>query len=188
MTRAFTTEPVDRVLVDHLIDLARRGPAAGNTAGLDWLVLTGADEVGSYWDTTLPPARRAGFAWPNLLDAPVLVIPWVDPEAYVARYAEPDKAHTSLGGDAGDWMVPYWFVDGGAAAMTVLLGAEDAGLGALLFGLFEHEDALRERFGVPAGRRAIGAIALGHRAPGDPSRSAARGRPPLERVLHRGVW
>ena len=188
MTRAFTTQPVDRAIVDHLIDLARRGPTAGNTAGLDWLVLATIDEVGAYWDTTLPLERRNDFPWPRLLDAPVLIIPWVDPEAYVARYAEPDKVLTGLGGAAGDWMVPYWFVDGGAAAMTLLLGAEDAGLGALLFGLFEHEDAVRARFGVPASRRAVGAIALGHRAPDCPSLSARRGRPRADQIVHRGVW
>ncbi len=187
MTRAFTTEAVDASVVDGLIDLARRGPTAGNTAGIEWLVLSGTDQVGAYWDTTLPPEARADFAWPGLLVAPVLLIPWVDPMAYVHRYAEADKTHTALGGAEGDWTVPYWFVDGGAATMTVLLGAEDAGLGALLFGLFEHEDVVRDLFGVPAGRRAVGVIAIGHRAKHRPSQSTARGRPSLERVVHRGA-
>lgn len=188
MTRAFTPEPVDSATVEQLVDLARRAPSAGNTAGTEWLLLIGAEEVARYWDVTLPIDRRGGFPWPGLLDAPALVIPWVDPAAYVARYGEPDKARTGLGDGASAWPVPYWFVDGGAAVMALLLAAEDTGLGALFFGLFEHEDAVRERFGVPAGRRAVGVVALGHRAPDRPSGSAARGRPPLDAVVHRARW
>ena len=60
MTRAFTTETVSSDVVDDILDLARRSPAAGNTAALDFLVLEGPDQVGRYWDTTLPADRRDG--------------------------------------------------------------------------------------------------------------------------------
>ncbi len=84
--------------------------------------------------------------------------------------------------------MPYWFVDGGAAVMTLLLGAEDRGLGALLFGLFEHEDAVRARFGVPEAWRAVGTVAIGHQAPERRSNSAQRRRPGMDEVVHRGAW
>ena len=187
MTRAFRPDHLDPAVVDGLLDLARRGPSAGNTAGTEFLVLEG-DQTAAYWDVTLTAARRATFPWPGLLDVPVLVVPYVEPRAYVARYAEDDKAHTGLGSAADAWPVPYWFVDGGAAAQTILLGAADIGLGALLFGQFDHEPAVRERFGVPPDRRAVGTIALGHPAPDRPSRSAQRGRRPLEQLIHRGGW
>ena len=188
MTRAFRDDPLDPAVVDGLLDLARRGPSAGNTGGPEFLVLEGRVQTSTYWDVTLPPSRRHSFPWPGLLRAPVLIVPWVDPAAYVARYAEPDKLHTGLGEAADDWPVPYWFVDGGAAVQTILLGAADLGLGALRFWLFDHEAAVRDRFGVPPSRRAVGTIALGHPAPDRPSRSAGRGRPPLGRVIHRGGW
>lgn len=188
MTRAFTSAPVAAPVVDELLDLARRGPAAGNTAGIEWLVLDRPEDVRAYWDTTLPADRRAAFPWPRLLDAPVLVIPWVEAGAYVARYAEEDKVATGLGRGEEAWPVPYWFVDGGAAVMTLLLGAEDRGLGALLFGLFEHEDAVRARFGVPEAWRAVGTVAIGHPARERRSSSAGRGRPALDEVVHRGSW
>ncbi len=187
MTRAFSSDPLDSEVVEELIDLARRAPSAGNTAALEWLVLDTAADVSAYWDTTLAPGRRAGFAWPHLLSAPVIVVAWVDPWAYPARYSEADKAHTSLGESLDAWPVPYWFVDGGAAVQTLLLAAQDAGLGALFFGLFEHEAAVRERFGVPSSFRAIGAVALGHRAPDRPSQSRRRRRG-LDEVIHRGRW
>ena len=189
MTRNFLSTPLDRAVVDHLLDRARRAPSAGNTASTQFLVLDTPDAVAAYWDTTLPVERRASFAWPGLLEAPVLIVPWVDPAAYVARYAEPDKAHTGLGDAAADWPVPYWFVDGGAAVMSILLGAEAEGLGALLFGLFEHESAVRRRFGVPDRLRAVGAVALGHGAPDErASASARRPRRRLDEVVHRGAW
>ena len=187
MVRSFTADPVAPGVVDGILDLARRGPSAGKTASLDFLVLEG-DQTARYWNTTLAAADRSGFPWPRLLDAPVLIVVYVEPDAYVRRYAEPDKAATGLGDDEGAWHVPYWWVDAGAAAMTVLLAVEAAGLGALLFGLFEHEAAVAAEFGVPDGRRAIGAIAIGHPAPDRPSVSADRRRGSFDEVVHRGGW
>lgn len=188
MTRAFSTDPVAVEIVEELIDLARRAPSAGNASALEWLVLDTAPDVSAYWDTTLPSDRRAAFAWPSLLSAPVIVIPWVDPQVYLDRYNEPDKAHTSLGESLDAWPVPYWFVDGGAAVQTLLLAAQDVGLGALFFGLFDHESVVRERFGVPPSFRAMGAVALGHRCADRLSRSQRRRRRPLGEVIHRGKW
>ena len=187
MTRSFTDEPVAAEVVDLVLDLARRGPSAGKTASLDFLVLEGT-QTARYWDTTLPPAKRPAFPWPGLLDAPVLIIPWVEPAAYVRRYSEADKVSTGLGAGEDAWDVPYWWVDGGAATMTLLLAVEAVGLGALLFGLFGHEDAVRRAFGVPDAMRAIGGIAIGHAAPDRPSVSARRKRSTFDRVVHRGVW
>ncbi|MCU0273567.1 MAG: nitroreductase family protein [Acidimicrobiales bacterium] len=187
MCRAFEPASVDPEVVDGLIDLARRHPAAGNSAAASFLVLEGP-ETADYWAVTLAPERRASFPWPGLLDAPVLVVVLVDPTAYVARYAEPDKARTGLGVSTADWPVPYWFVDGGMAAQNLLLAAADAGLGACFFGLFDHERSVLETFGVPEAMRAVGTVAIGHPAADRPSRSAGRGRPPLAQVLHRGRW
>ena len=189
MCRDFDGTPVPPEVVEAVVRAATRAPSAGNTHALDVVVLRG-DETRAYWDTTLPAGRRGSFPWPGLLRAPVLALPYVDPEAYVRRYAEEDKAHAGLGGSTGDWPVPYWFVDGGAAVMAMLLAAADAGLGALLFGQFGHEEALRARLGVPPGRRALGTVALGHPGPdaGRRAASAARGRPDLDEVLHHGRW
>jgi nitroreductase len=188
MVRDFLPEPVEPALVDGLIDMARRAPSAGNSQGWAFLVLEGADVV-RYWDTTLPPERRGAFPWPGLLRAPVLVLPCAHADAYVARYGEVDKARTGLGAATGAWSVPYWLVDTAMAAMTILLGAVDAGLGACFFGIFEHEAAVRAAFGIPDAYQPIGTIALGRPAPDQrPSRSAGRPRPPLDAVLHRGRW
>ena len=187
MVRAFTDQPVAPALVDELIDLARRAPSAGNTQPWHFVVLEGADTA-RLWDVTLPPERRSGFRWQALLSAPAVVVPVIDPDAYVQRYAEGDKAATGLGEGAAAWSVPYWWVDGGMAVHGLLLAAVDAGLGALFFGLFDHEAPVLAALGVPAGHRALGAVALGWPADDDePGRSAGRRRPPLDAVVHRGA-
>ena len=188
MVRSFDPAPVAPAVVDGLLDLARRVPSAGNSQALAFVVLEGADTT-RLWDVTLPPERRATFRWRGLLDAPVVVVPVVEPAAYPRRYAEPDKAASGLGAATDDWPVPYWWVDGGMAVQNLLLAAVDAGLGALFYGLFGHEDAALAALGVPPGWRALGAVALGHPAGDDePGRSAGRGRPPLSAVVHRGGW
>jgi len=189
MVRSFTDEPVDPQLLDQLLADALRAPSAGNSQGRDLVVLEGPEQTARFWDITLPAPRRERFAWPGLLRAPVLVLPFADPDRYVARYAEPDKARTGLGEGDEAWPVPYWTVDTAFVVMSLLHGVVDAGLGALFFGIFRGEEVLRERLGVPPGRRAIGAIAIGHPDGGDRAgRSAGRPRRPLDEVVHRGEW
>ena len=188
MVRAFTDEPVAATVVDDLCDLARRAPSAGNTQATAFLVLDEPDPVARYWEATLSAERRATFRWPGLLAAPVLVLVAVRPEAYVERYAEPDKAATRRGEGEHRWPVPYWWVDAGASIEHLLLGAVDAALGACLFGAFDHERAVATAFGVPAGWRLVATIALGHPAPDEPGRSAHRARRPLDEVIHRNRW
>lgn len=187
MRRVFADMTVDPVWLTETLDLARRVPSAGNAQGLEWLVLDTPEATTGYWDITLGE-RRSGFTHQGLLTAPVLIVAVVDPDAYVARYAEDDKARTGLGADTDAWPVPYWWVDAGMAIQTLLLAVEDAGMSACFFGLFDHEQAVLAVHGVPAGRRAAGTIALGHRVPGDepPGRSATR--PRRAGVVHRGHW
>lgn len=188
MCRDYQDRPIEPSVLDVVLRAAFRGPAAGNSDALDLVVLQGA-RVQQYWATTLDESRRESFPWPGLLRAPVLVLPYVSPEAYVTRYGEHDKAHTGLGDGVEQWAVPYWWVDGGAAVMALLLAAEAAGLGALLFGQFAHEAAVAQLCDVPAGRRALGTIALGHPSGNDrSSASARRGRPDPAARIHVARW
>lgn len=189
MVRDFEDRPVDPGIVDQLLELAASSPSAGNSQGWSFVVLEGPEQTARFWDTTLPVERRADFPWPGLLRAPVLIVPLAEPRAYVDRYSEPDKVRTGLGGGADRWAVPYWFVDTAFASMVVLLGAVDAELGALFFGLFDNEEALLRELGVPEGHRGLGAIALGYPANQQrPSRSAGRPRKSSEALIHRGGW
>lgn len=189
MTRAFAPDPLPPGLLDDLLALADRAPSAGNTQGWHAVVLEGPDTA-RFWDITLPVDRRPNFAFPGLLAAPAIVLPFADSAAYVERYAEPDKAATGLGAGPDAWPTPYWTVDASMAVMTLLLAAEAAGLGALLFAVFRGEDELREALGVPPDLQILGAVALGYPAP-EPAprgRSSARARRAPEQFVHRGRW
>ena len=188
MVRSFQDRPVDPSVLDAVLRSALRAPSAGFTQGWAFVVLEGAEQTDRFWRHTLPPGERDDFRWPGLLRAPVLVLPLASQAAYLARYAEPDKAGSGLH-EEGAWPVPYWQVDCAFATMLLLLAAVDAGLGALFFGIFRGERELLADLGVPDDHRPIGAVALGHPADDDrPSASLARGRRPLSEVVHRGAW
>ena len=193
MTRAFDARPVEPRVLDELVDLASRAPSAGKTQGWHLVVLEG-DDTARFWECTLPAVKRETFRWQHLLTAPVIALPVADSEAYVDRYAEPDKTRTGLGAGVEAWPVPYWTIDASMAVMTLLLAAEDAGLGALFFGVFSGERELRRELGIPNGLELLGAIALGHPlaesddAASGPGRSAGRSRRPAHRIIHRGRW
>ena len=173
------------------MDLAARAPSAGKTQGWHLIVLEGAATT-SFWDATLPAERRPGFRWQGLMSAPVIALTLADPQAYVDRYAEPDKARSGLGQSADAWPTPYWTVDASMSVMTLLLAAEDAGLGALFFGVFSGEAELRSSLGIPANLQLLGALALGWPALPRPERgeglSARRNRRSAAEIIHDGAW
>lgn len=191
MTRSFSSEPVAATVLDELLAAALRAPSAGFSQGIDLLCLTSPAARRRFWESVSDPAwREAGPQAPGLQCAPVVVVPIADPTAYIERYAAPDKGSSDLSGRSPhDWDVPYWLVDAAFATMTVLAGATDAGLGALFFRLHRPEAVLFDAFGVPEGRRTIGALALGH--PAGPARStspARRRRRTAAEAVHSDRW
>lgn len=187
MVRNFEDRPVPPEVLGRILDNARRAPSAGFSQGWAFLVLEGRDETERFWSATFDPGDREDFRWAGLFRAPVVVVALSHKEAYLARYAEPDKGWADR--DEARWPVPYWDVDTGFAALLMLLTAVDAGLGALFFGIFPAKlPAFRAAFGVPEAYTPIGAVALGWPAPDEPSPSLRRGRRPAEEVVHRGRW
>ena len=75
--------------------------------------------------------------------------------------------------------------------MTMLLAAEDAGLGALFFAVFSGEQQLRARLHVPDAMQLIGAIALGWPLESDAANvgaSANRTRRSADQIMHINGW
>ncbi len=185
MVRAFASTPIAPARLDGLLDRSRRAPSAGNTSAASFVVLDTAEAVSAYWDVTLPEPKRASFRWTELLAAPAIVLVITRPDAYVERYAESDKGRAGLGEHLDGWPVPYWWVDAGAVVQNILLSCVDEDLGACLFGVFDHEPAVKDRFGIADDDRIVAAIAIGEPLPDEPGRSAARPRRPLDAVVRR---
>jgi len=172
MVRAYRPDPVDAEVLHRILDTARRGPSAGYAQGQSFVVVTDAPRRRALADLCDEWGYVARGFSPWLSVAPVHVIPCVSRTAYEARYAEPDKAASRK---PGEWVVPFWWVDGGAALMLLLLAAADEGLAAGFQALPDGPE-LRELAGLRDDEAPLGLVTIGHAAPDRPSSSLRRGR------------
>ena len=178
MTRRFEQRPIDRALLDSILSTGQKAPSAGYAQGVSLVLLEG-EQTNTFWRCVDPLGRRKAETRP-----PVIVIPGYDKQAYLDRYAEPDKAASGLGVE-GKWPVPFWIVDTSFAAMMVMLAATAAGLGCWFFGIFTGEGELLEELGVKD-FEPIGAIGLGYPAERQlRSPSLRRGRKPFDEFVIR---
>jgi len=181
--------PVPPAAIDGVLAAALRAPSAGFTQGISLLVLSSDAERERFWRLT----SDSDTTWlRSMRTAPVLVLVWTSEEAYLDRYAEPDKGWTDR--DPAHWSAPYWFVDAGMASMAALLSAVDQHLGACFFGIPADRIAVvRETFGVPANQLSVGVISLGYSAAAPEVRPitgspARRPRKAPTDLIHHGVW
>ena len=182
MVRAFEDRSLPKEVVDRILANATRAPSAGFSQGWAFLVLERAEDQERFWEAIAPAGE------PHEGQMPLLVVCLSHKQAYLDRYAEPDKGWTDR--DEARWPAPYWDIDTGFAALLMLLTAVDAELGALFFGIVPHRiDAFRAAFGVPDEYKPIGVVAVGYPAEDGPSGSArTRRRRSSEEVIHRGRW
>ena len=185
MVRSYdTSRPVPPEVIDRIVHNALRAPSAGMSQGWGFLVLDNLADVARFRDSVRPPADPEEWFAANV-DAPLLIVPLSNKDAYLDRYAQPDKGFT----DRSDawWPAPYWDIDTGMASLLMLLTAVDAGLGACFFGIpVEQIGSFREAFGVPPQFTPIGAISIGYSD--EPPRDLRKWRKPETETVHRGRW
>lgn len=187
MVRNYTDQPVAPEFVELALHNATRAPSAGFSQGWGFLVLDTRADIERFWSVTAD--LDAPDDWlTGMRSAPVLIIPCSSKAGYLARYAEPDKGGT--GADEERWSVPFWHMDAAMASLLILQTVVDHGLGACFFGIPPtQEPRVRSEFGIDPRFDPIGAISIGHPAPGGAAGSPrTRRRTPLEEVVHRGNW
>ncbi len=178
-TRAVPTEIVDRIVRN-----AVRVPSAGFSQGWGFLVLESPEDVARF-RTAATPEEDAENWFAATFDAPLVIVPMSNKDAYLDRYAQPDKGFTDR--SEAWWPAPYWDIDTGFASMMMLLTAVDAGLGACFFGIpRERIPPFRSAFDVPEQFTPIGAITIGYSD--EPARDLRSRRRPTDQVVHRGRW
>ncbi|MYA38000.1 MAG: nitroreductase [Acidimicrobiia bacterium] len=181
MVRNYRAAAVSPEAVERIVSAGLSAPSAGYSQGQSLVVVTDAR-------TRRQIARLAGESRysergfdPWISGAPVHMVVCVSADAYRRRYREPDK-------DAADaWPVPYWWVDGGAALMAVLLAAVDEGLAAGFLGAHSIP-GLSRLLAIPDDTAPLGVVTIGHPVPDRRSRSLARGRRPRSETVHYQRW
>jgi nitroreductase len=161
-----------------------RAPNAGFSQGLRLVVVTD------------PALRRevaiaAGEDEPGWGSAaPVQVVVLTREDDYHERYQQPDKLAIT-GGVEVAWPAPYWYVDAGAAIMTLMLAAIDEGLATAIFGVVDVP-AVHRVLGIPEDVRFVAVVTMGYAAQADPASSGAsvftRRRKPRAEVVRWERW
>ena len=176
MVRRFLDQPVEPAAIDRIAHAGTSAPSAGNTRGQRLVVVTDPDVRSDIAEAAGEPSYlERGFP-PWLSSAPVLIVLGTSETAYRHRYAEPDKAESSVSRTDGDWPVPWWWVDAGATLMAVLLAAEDEGLAAGFLGGHACPD-VGTIVSFDEGIHLVGVVTIGHPAEDRRSSSLDRMRP-----------
>src|SRR5947209_5742329 len=89
MIRAFADSPIPADVVARILANARRGPSSGFSQGFEFLVFDGAEQTTRFWEYMSSHEEDD----PDVMAAPLIIVPVAHPETYVQRYLEPDKSH-----------------------------------------------------------------------------------------------
>jgi len=188
MIRSYDPDrPVPREVVERLLEHATHAPSAGFSQGWAFLVLESAEDRDRFWTSTAGKRPQLTKWLEGMRTAPLIIVAFSHKDAYLDRYAEPDKGWTDR--SEARWPVPYWDIDTGMASLLMLLTAVDEGLGACFFGVMpEQVDEFRAEFGVPEAFTPVGAISVGYRQSDNLRGSTYRGRREWRDVTHFGHW
>lgn len=185
MIRHYSADPLDPAVVERVLRNALRAPSAGFSQGWAFLALTEPNDRARFWPFVPTRVEQT----PTMQLAPLVVVPLAHKNAYLERYAEPDKGWEDRA--EARWPAPYWHIDTGMASLMMLLTAVNEGLDACFFGIMpEHISPFQAEFGIPPEYEPIGAITIGHRAVDTPSQDTRIGgrRRGVDDVVHRGEW
>jgi len=172
--RAYEHGEVPRQVLERITNAAVvRAPSAGFSQGLRLVVVTDSQTRRQIAVAAAEEelARQGRPRWKAA--APVHMVVLTREEDYHARYQAADKLKIT-GGRELDWPAPYWYVDAGAAAMTLMLVAIDEGLETAIFGVTDLP-SLFETLGLPDDVLFVAVVTMGYPATGtdEPSSSSS---------------
>jgi FMN reductase [NAD(P)H] len=161
--RTYADKPVPREVLERITDAAVVwAPSAGFSQGLRLVVVNDA-ETRRAIATAGKEDELAAQGRPRWkAAAPVHVVVLTREDDYHERYQAQDKLQIT-GGREIDWPAPYWYVDAGAAVMTLMLAAIDEGLDTAIFGVTELPK-LRQALGLPDDVHFVAVVTMGYPA------------------------
>jgi len=169
--RTYADKEVPREVLERIADAAVVwAPSAGFAQGLRIVVVTDP-ELRKRIATAAKEEELAAQGRPRWkAAAPVHIVVLTREDDYHDRYRQQDKLKITDGREI-DWPAPYWFVDAGAAAMTLMLAAIDEGLDTAIFGVTDLE-GLSKTLGLPDDVRFVAVVTMGYPAGTDDEPSA----------------
>jgi nitroreductase len=190
--RSYADRPVPREVLERITNAAVvRAPSAGFSQGLRLVVVTDAATrheiaVAAAEEELATQGRRRWKA-----AAPVHIVVLTREDDYHDRYRQQDKLQIT-GGHEIEWPAPYWYVDAGAAVMTLMLAAIDEGLDTAIFGVTDLE-GLEQVLGLPDDLRFVAVVTVGYPAeaadkPSDGASVFTQRRKPREEVVRWERW
>jgi nitroreductase len=190
--RSYADRPVSRDVLERATNSAVvRAPSAGFSQGLRLVVVTDAETRRKIAIAAAEEelAAHGRLRWKAA--APVHVVVLTREDDYHDRYRKRDKLEIT-GGHEISWPAPYWYVDAGAAVMTLMLAAIDEGLDTAIFGVTDL-DALHQLLGLPDDLRFVAVVTMGYPAEqaDEPSKEASvfkERRRPREDVVRWERW
>jgi FMN reductase [NAD(P)H] len=190
--RTYDERPVPREVLERITNAAVvRAPSAGFSQGLRLVVVT---DPATRKEIAVAAAEEELAAhgrprWKG--DAPVHVVVLVREADYHERYQKADKLQIT-GGTEIEWPAPYWYVDAGAAVMTLMFAAIDEGLATAIFGVTDVP-ALKRALGVPEEVHFVAVVTMGYPTADDTFPEQAKSafnerRKPREEVVRWQRW
>lgn len=159
--RKFKDSPVDKEIIEELLDAAQMAPSAGNLQARDFIVVSNK--------ITKQKLKEKALGQLFIEQAPIVIVA-------VANIERSSRIYKSRG-------ELYAVQDATAGVENILLAAHSMGLAACWVGAF-NEDDVGKLLGLPPKTRPIAIIPVGYAA----EEPVAPPRMGLERVVHWETW
>lgn len=157
--RKYQAKPVEKEKLEKILEAARLSPSAKNSQPWHFIAVT--DET--YRKKLLPAYTRDWF-----VNAPVIIV----------ACATPSKGWSRPDGE------DYWKVDVAIAVQTMVLVAQELGLGTCWVAAFK-EERVKEALGIPEEVRVISMTPLGYPAE---KKGPVTERKQKEEIVHLDRW
>ena len=142
-----------------VIDYAIKIPTAGFSRGIEFVHVSKKENINklAYLANEESYVEKGFNKWiSNSLSIYLILI---NEKAYHDRYSEKDKKNSTK---SSDWIVPYWYVDAGAAMMNCMLLIEEIGLKSGFLGSHNMKSAeIKSLMKIPESYQLLGFVTAG---------------------------
>ena len=145
--------------LQKVIDYAIKIPTAGFSRGIEFLHISKKENINKLAKLANEESYvQKGFnKWiSNSLSIYLILI---NEKAYHDRYSEKDKKNST---QSYEWIVPYWYVDAGAAMMNCMLLIEEIGLKSGFLGSHNMKSSeIKSLMKIPESYQLLGFVTAG---------------------------